>query len=244
MKCIYAMLLLQNSISKIQDRIVFTGSNIIINVERIYTEVYKPFDGGFPKPEDGSGIFMAIDESRTPGTHHAIYCSKDMLFTDMMSKIVAGSQPLSDEEIIHLDKDNQAVQECYNYLQYLQREVDAVNPPMSSTTLAIVWYQGKVHLLQKCRGNKSTWYFVSNFNYVEFPLNLSITLKNYNESVGRSESLVERGELSVRWNLRKKLGAVGPHKEYPYRTKVKLIQKPQRPQTVPGVLVDKYSCAS
>ncbi|VCU40545.1 Bgt-50960 [Blumeria graminis f. sp. tritici] len=310
MNCIYAMLLLQNSISEISDRVVFTGSNIIINVEKIYTEVYRPFNGGFPKPEDGTGVFMAIDESRTPGAHHAIYCTRDMLFQDMMSRIMVGSQPLSDEDIIYLDKDHQAVEECHEYLQNLPQEIGTVNPLRLSTavnsgkctarsiatlafehrvsvvgyygsfapifrsppikidadyavkvedlvlpnqsfifkrsnaTRAIVWYQGKVHVLEKCRGNKSEWYFISDFNFTEFPLNLSIILRYFNESVGESKSLVEQSELSTRWNQRKNFCAVGPPREYPYRTKVKLIKKSPRPQTVPGVLIDKYNCAS
>ncbi|CAD6500298.1 BgTH12-07478 [Blumeria graminis f. sp. triticale] len=244
MNCIYAMLLLQNSISEISDRVVFTGSNIIINVEKIYTEVYRPFNGGFPKPEDGTGVFMAIDESRTPGAHHAIYCTRDMLFQDMMSRIMVGSQPLSDEDIIYLDKDHQAVEECHEYLQNLPQEIGTVNPLRSNATRAIVWYQGKVHVLEKCRGNKSEWYFISDFNFTEFPLNLSIILRYFNESVGESKSLVEQSELSTRWNQRKNFCAVGPPREYPYRTKVKLIKKSPRPQTVPGVLIDKYNCAS
>ncbi|EPQ62812.1 BgtE-5575 [Blumeria graminis f. sp. tritici] len=126
---IYALLLIPSSISKIPGRVVFSNTLPINNFQStIRNDVYKLSNSEFPKPEDNSGIFMAIDDSRTPGTHHAVYSAPNMPYADMIARIMGGASPLTDEQVINLDKDAIAVQECHQYLQSKAQEVDTVMP--------------------------------------------------------------------------------------------------------------------
>ncbi|EPQ66331.1 BgtE-5576 [Blumeria graminis f. sp. tritici] len=126
---IFALLLIPRPLSNIPGRIVFSNRHPIGNVEiAIHNDVYKLSNSEFPKPEDNSGIFMAMDDSRTPGTHHAVYSAMNMPYADMMARIMGGASPLTDEQVINLDKDAIAVQECHRYLQNKAQEVDTVMP--------------------------------------------------------------------------------------------------------------------
>ncbi|CCU74831.1 CSEP0298 putative effector protein [Blumeria hordei DH14] len=126
---IYALLLIPSSVSKIPGRVVFSNTLPINNFQRtIHNDIYKLSNPEFPKPGDGSGIFMTMDDSRTPGTHHAVYSAVNMPYADMMARIMGGASPLTDEQVINLDKDPDAAQECYQYLQNSAQEVGTVVP--------------------------------------------------------------------------------------------------------------------
>ncbi|CCU79088.1 unnamed protein product [Blumeria hordei] len=89
---IYALLLITNSISNIPARIVFSSTVEIDYEHRTnYNEVYELSNPKFPKPEDDSGIIMIMDDSSAPGTHIAVYRSKDKSYAQMMAEIMGGS---------------------------------------------------------------------------------------------------------------------------------------------------------
>ncbi|VDB92890.1 Bgt-51102 [Blumeria graminis f. sp. tritici] len=126
---IYALLLIPRTLSNTPGRIVFSNTHVISNVVSTYhNDVYKLSNPEFPKPEDDSGIFMTMDDSRSPGTHHAVYSAPYMPYADMMARIMGGASPLTDEQVINLDKDAIAVQECHQYLLNKAQEVDIVMP--------------------------------------------------------------------------------------------------------------------
>ncbi|SZE99947.1 unnamed protein product [Blumeria hordei] len=306
--CIYAMLLIQNSLMQ-ADRLVFTSMDILSSAERnTYYEVYAASHGGFPKPEDDSGIFMAIDVSRTLGTHHAIYCSHTMPFTEMMSKITAGASPMTDQEILNLDRNPLADQTCHHHLQSLAQSIDAKEtstlselvkskkctarsiatlafeekisivgeyrhfvPASTSssitinadypvkvedlilphqslilatphTTIAVVWYQGRVHILQQCGDYKPAWFF----NTIKFENNnlrsLSAILESFHQTNGRIGRLVKKSELGKKLNRKQMKRIDNSGTTDLHYLKIAFVDRSRRTQLVPGDLVDKAQC--
>ncbi|CAD6504871.1 BgTH12-00372 [Blumeria graminis f. sp. triticale] len=191
---IYALLLIPPSLSNIPGRIAFSSTHSISNFRSAtHNDVYKLSDPEFPKPEDDSGIFMTMDDSRSPGTHHAVYSAPYMPYADMMARIMGGASPLTDEQVINLDKDAIAVQECHQYLQNKAQEVYTVMPlsflnvvkskKCTARSIATLAFEEKV----KVEGKYS--YFASNSS----PSSLAINV-DYHVPV---EELVLPGQSTI-----------------------------------------------
>ncbi|VCU40542.1 Bgt-50961 [Blumeria graminis f. sp. tritici] len=306
------MLLIRNPLLK-SDRIVFTSiDNRWSTDSKTYDEVYTASTGGFPKPEDDSGIFMAIDDSHTLGTHYAIYCSKTMPFTEMMSKIIVGGSPMTGQEILNLDRNSLADQTCYHHLQSLAPSIgaektsslsevveskrctarsiatlafekkisiigkygyfvpaststcssiiinadypvkveDLILPHQSfilstpDTTIAVVWYQGRVHILEQCGEHKAAWFF----NTINFENNnlrsLFTILKSFHQRNGRKGRLVKKSELGKRLNEKQMKKIDSSRTRNLQYQRIAFVDRPRHTQKVLGNLVDKTLCDS
>ncbi|CCU79050.1 putative effector protein [Blumeria hordei DH14] len=123
MYCINAVLLIQNVLPNIATHMIFTGIDREISGElKSQVGVYKSSTNEFPKPEDNSGIFMAVDSSQKVGYHHAIYCSKRMQYQLMMSKIMGTIQPLSKQALFESYKKFSTYESCFQYLRLLKEQ--------------------------------------------------------------------------------------------------------------------------
>ncbi|CAD6500295.1 BgTH12-07475 [Blumeria graminis f. sp. triticale] len=238
------MLLIRNPLLK-SDRIVFTSiDNRWSTDSKTYDEVYTASTGGFPKPEDDSGIFMAIDDSHTLGTHYAIYCSKTMPFTEMMSKIIVGGSPMTGQEILNLDRNSLADQTCYHHLQSLAPSIGAEKTSTPDTTIAVVWYQGRVHILEQCGEHKAAWFF----NTINFENNnlrsLFTILKSFHQRNGRKGRLVKKSELGKRLNEKQMKKIDSSRTRNLQYQRIAFVDRPRHTQKVLGNLVDKTLCDS
>ncbi|CAD6504879.1 BgTH12-00380 [Blumeria graminis f. sp. triticale] len=241
---IYALLLIPSSISKIPGRVVFSNTLPINNFQStIRNDVYKLSNSEFPKPEDNSGIFMAIDDSRTPGTHHAVYSAPNMPYADMIARIMGGASPLTDEQVINLDKDAIAVQECHQYLQSKAQEVDTVMPLRSRTPRAFVWYQGRPHLVFGCIEDKRAWFITSTIMGRRERRSLDGAILLVNNRYGKKESLVKKSRLGIELDL-KRYSKINPTVDPYTNGRVSIVRLSNPPEKMPGVLVDWYDCLS
>ena len=122
MYCINAVLLIQHVLPNFATHMIFTGIDRRFPGKSSQISVYKSSMEGFPKPEDNSGIFMAIDSSKSVGYHHAIYCSGNMPYQLMMSKIMGTARPMSKQEIFQSHKRVGNYESCFKYLQLRNTE--------------------------------------------------------------------------------------------------------------------------
>ncbi|SZE99940.1 unnamed protein product [Blumeria hordei] len=235
---------------------IFTGIDREISGElKSQVGVYKSNTNEFPKPEDNSGIFMAVDSSQKVGYHHAIYCSKRMQYQLMMSKIMGTIQPLSKQAIFESYKKFSTYESCFQYLRLLKEQngadiavkvEDLVLPRHSiifsnkMITRALVWYQGEMQVIQQCGKDQPAWYLITNLT--EKPSkNLAWALRQYNEIAGKNEMLLGKSELPIKSNL-KKLSRTNSDLEDPHYKIVKLVRRSRSTQRVNGVLVKKSQC--
>ncbi|CAD6500628.1 BgTH12-06337 [Blumeria graminis f. sp. triticale] len=240
---IFALLLIPRPLSNIPGRIVFSNRHPIGNVEiAIHNDVYKLSNSEFPKPEDNSGIFMAMDDSRTPGTHHAVYSAMNMPYADMMARIMGGASPLTDEQVINLEKDAIAVQECHRYLQNKAQEVDTVMPLRSRTPRAFVWYQGRPHLLIGCGGNKRAWFIATTLKGRDVLKPLDVAIMLVNDSYGKVESLVKKSMLGVELDL-KRSRKINPEVDPSTFGRFSIVRLSNPGEKLPGILTHWNECS-
>ncbi|CAD6504869.1 BgTH12-00370 [Blumeria graminis f. sp. triticale] len=240
---IYALLLIPRTLSNTPGRIVFSNTHVISNVVSTYhNDVYKLSNPEFPKPEDDSGIFMTMDDSRSPGTHHAVYSAPYMPYADMMARIMGGASPLTDEQVINLDKDAIAVQECHQYLLNKAQEVDIVMPLSFLNVRAFVWYLGRPHLLIGCGGNKRAWFIGTTLKGRDRLRPLDGALMLVTQRYGKGESLVKKRMLGVELDL-KRSRKINPEVDPSTDGSDYIVRLSNPGEKMPGVLIDWYECS-
>ncbi|CAD6500314.1 BgTH12-07492 [Blumeria graminis f. sp. triticale] len=238
---IYALLLITNSLSNNPARIVFSSTVRIDYEHRTnYNDVYEISNPEFPKPEDDSGIFMIIDDSSAQGTHIAVYISDDKSYAEMMAEIMGGSSPLTEEKIISLDKDARAVQECYQYLQSSPRQAGATNPTTSHFTRAVVWYQGRPHILARCGRFKDAWFILTKIKGKVELRTLDSSIELINSVSGKYGKYVKKSGLDIELDIRP--GKVNPAADYQTYGNTRIFRTSKPPRKITGVLVSPGDC--
>ncbi|CAD6500290.1 BgTH12-07470 [Blumeria graminis f. sp. triticale] len=233
---------------------IFTGIDRRFPGKSSQISVYKSSMEGFPKPEDNSGIFMAIDSSKSVGYHHAIYCSGNMPYQLMMSKIMGTARPMSKQEIFQSHKRVGNYESCFKYLQLRNTEINAdiavkvedLILPRHSIIFtsgiivrALVWYQGEMQVIQQCDKNKPAWFLLTNLS--ESNDHLAWALGRYNEIVGKNVMLLKKSELPMKLNP-KKLSNNNSNSEDPHYKIKQLVKGSRSTKRVSGVLVEKSEC--
>ncbi|CCU79090.1 putative effector protein [Blumeria hordei DH14] len=111
----------------------------------------------------------------------------------------------------------------------------------SRFTRAVVWYQGRPHILARCGRFKHAWYILTKIKGKPESSTLDSSIEIINSVYGKDGKCMKKSELNIKLD-KKRFGKVNPVAEFQTCRNARIFRASKPPQKVTGVIVNPRDC--